>query len=113
VGDATLAARPRQQHYTILHCTALHCTALSACSHYLVNVAHAFRDNAARLYGALKETPWAAHAKLVLMTPEGLAPPSFSFDLMRPLTGLEIETWADFTTRLPSQKVGGWAGEMG
>jgi RecB family exonuclease len=62
-------------------------------------------DNAARLFGALNETPWAAHAKLVLMTAEGLAPPQFAYDLMRPLTPLSMETWADFTNRLPSAEV--------
>lgn len=74
-------------------------------SHYLTNPSHMLRDNAALLFGALKETPWAAHAKVVLMTPEGLGAPGFATDAMQPLSELAVETWAELGSRLPSAEV--------
>lgn len=68
------------------------------------------RDNAARLYGALNESSWREHAKLVLMTPEGLASPEFARDVTQPLSELQVETWAEFSSRLPSKNVGVWVG---
>ena len=57
-------------------------------------------DNAARLYGALRQTPWREHLKLVILTPDGLGMPTFAYQLYQPLTNFTLETWADFTTRL-------------
>ena len=70
-------------------------------------MAHATRDNAARLYTALKNEPWTAHAKVVLATGDGLAAPSHAYDIFQPLTPLKVETWADFSSRLPSQRAPG------
>lgn len=63
------------------------------------------RDNAARLYGALAESSWRDHAKVVLMTAQGLAAPGFARDVMQPLSGLAVETWAEFSSRQPSMPV--------
>ena len=68
----------------------------------------ACRDNAARLYTALEQTTWGAqHAKLVVMTSDGLAAPALDYDILQPITPLAVETWADFSARLPhSRQVG-------
>ena len=47
-----------------------------------------------------QETPWASAVKLVPVTADGLALPSFNYQLLQPLTPLRVETWADFATRL-------------
>ena len=39
------------------------------------------------------------------MTAEGLAAPGFARDVMQPLSGLAVETWAEFSSRLPSVPV--------
>jgi hypothetical protein len=57
-------------------------------------------DNAARLYGALRQTPWREHLKLVILTPHGLGMSTFDYQLYQPLTSFKLETWADFTSRL-------------
>ncbi|PRW58044.1 hypothetical protein C2E21_3663 [Chlorella sorokiniana] len=73
-------------------------------SHYLVNPAHMFRDNAAVMYGALNESSWGEHAKLVVMTAMGLSPPRFAAQVMEAVTPhMAVETWAQFSSRLPSQ----------
>ena len=79
------------------------------------------RDNAAKLLGVLRGTPWARHAKLVLMTAEGLSAPDWNYALLQPLSPLKVETWADFSARLPGAEPaaaggggcvrGGWEGE--
>ena len=80
------------------------------CSHYLINPAHMLRDNAARLYGALNETSWGAHAKVVVMTPLGLGSPRFARQVMTAVNpALSMETWSEFSSRLPSQPVRGGA----
>lgn len=71
-----------------------------------LNFAHAFRDNAAKFWGALRRTPWAHHLKLALVTAEGLAPPALSRQLFQPLLRLRVESWADVSARLPSRQVG-------
>lgn len=77
-------------------------------SHYLVNPAHMFRDNAAVLFGALNESSWGEHAKLVVMTSMGLSPPSFAAQVMEAVTPhMAVETWAQFSSRLPSQQLPG------
>ncbi|PRW57966.1 hypothetical protein C2E21_3662 [Chlorella sorokiniana] len=77
-------------------------------SHYLVNPAHMFRDNAAILYGALNESSWGTHAKVVLMTSFGLAPPRFASEVMAAVTPhMAVESWAQFSSRLSSQQAPG------
>ncbi|KAI7844598.1 hypothetical protein COHA_001838 [Chlorella ohadii] len=77
-------------------------------SHYLINPAHMFRDNAAILYGALNESSWGEHAKVILMTAMGLSPPSFAAQVMAAVTPrMAVETWAEFSSRLPSQQAPG------
>ncbi|KAL4458946.1 hypothetical protein ABPG75_013811 [Micractinium tetrahymenae] len=73
------------------------------------NFAHMFRDNAAKLWGVLRRTPWARHLKLALVTAEGLALPGFSLDIFQPMLQLRVESWADFSARLPSRQSGGSA----
>ena len=70
-------------------------------------------DNAAKLYGVLQATPWAPHIKLVLVTAEGHAAPPMNYDVAQPMTPLRVETWADFSARLPSRQVGGIWGAAG
>ncbi|KAL4443683.1 hypothetical protein ABPG75_011420 [Micractinium tetrahymenae] len=66
------------------------------------NMAHFFRDNAAKLWGLMQETLWAAdHMKLVLVTAEGHAAPEMNYQIAQPLLSLSVETWADFSARLP------------
>lgn len=50
----------------------------------------------------MQETPWAgAHMKLVLVTAEGHAAPDMNYQVAQPLLALRVETWADFSARLP------------
>lgn len=74
------------------------------------NLAHFFRDNAAKVWSVLRATPWARHIKWVLVTAEGHAAPAMNYDIMQPMVGLRVETWADFTNRLPSREVGALCG---
>jgi hypothetical protein len=60
------------------------------------------RDNAAKIFGVLSDTPWAAHAKLVLVTAEGHRAPAMNHDIFQPWLPTRLETWADFSARLPS-----------
>ncbi|KAL4436863.1 hypothetical protein ABPG75_004002 [Micractinium tetrahymenae] len=69
------------------------------------NFAHMFRDNAAKLWGVLRRTPWARHLKLALVTAEELALPGFSLDIFQPMLQLRVESWADFSARLPSRQL--------
>ena len=127
------------------------------CEAYATLTSHA--DNAAKLYGVLRHTAWAEHAKFVLVrcaetadleallwppfsksvaaaaaaaalalkasqptlnllcllllpqvTAEGHAAPGMNYDVLQPLTWQRVETWADFSARLPSQQVGSRAG---
>ncbi|KAI3428186.1 hypothetical protein D9Q98_006566 [Chlorella vulgaris] len=71
------------------------------------NLAHFFRDNAAKVWGVLRDTPWARNVKWVMVTAEGHAAPQMNHDIMQPLVSQQVETWADFTNRLPSSKVNG------
>jgi hypothetical protein len=57
-------------------------------------------DNSAKLFGFIEDTPWAASLKLVPMTAEGLALPGFNYALLQTMSPLQVETWADFSTRL-------------
>ena len=79
-------------------------------------------DTGVALYSLLGQTPWRAHAKLVLLTPEGLGLPGFVGPLLAPLTNLSVLSLADFSARLVSRRggVGGvcvcllcWAAEGG
>ena len=72
-----------------------------------VDAPAAHRDNAAKLYGALRQTPWASRAKLVVVTAEGLALPPWTLSVLQPLFRLGLETWADFSSRLPARRVRG------
>ena len=64
------------------------------------------------MFGVLRGTPWAERVKLVLVTAEGHAASSFGYDIMQPMTPLQVETWADFTTRLPSKQARSLWGRM-
>jgi hypothetical protein len=67
-------------------------------------VAHFFRDNAAKVLGALEETRWRQHIKFVLMTAEGHVALPMNHAIMQPLLHLRVQTWADFSNRLPSRQ---------
>ena len=60
------------------------------------------RDNAAKIFGVMSDTAWAAHAKLVLVTAEGHRAPAMNHDIFQPWLPTRLETWADFSARLPS-----------
>lgn len=64
------------------------------------------------LYSLLARAPWARHAKLAMVTPEGLAMPAHLPGLLAPLTNLSVETLADFSARgwLPPPQARGVAG---
>lgn len=62
-------------------------------------------DNAAKVYGVLRATPWAPHIKFVIVTAEGHAAPQMNYDVMQPLLRQRVETWADFSARLPARQV--------
>ena len=64
-----------------------------------------FADNAARFYSALRETPWAEHVKIVLKTGAGMKLNSMNVNLWQPLTNMSLDTWADFSLRLPKDMV--------
>lgn len=51
------------------------------------------------LHSLLGAAAWAPHAKLVMVTPEGLAMPAHLPGLLAPLTNLTIESLADFSAR--------------
>ena len=75
-------------------------------SHHMINAAHMLRDNAARLYGALQESPWGEHAKVILFVPMGLEPPRFARQVMAAVNpAIAMETWGQLGARLPSQPV--------
>ncbi|PSC75686.1 LRR repeats and ubiquitin-like domain-containing protein isoform A [Micractinium conductrix] len=65
------------------------------------NFAHVFHDLASYLHALLRRTPWRQRAKLVAVTPDGLAlsPPLAS--LLPALSNLSVQSWADFSRRLP------------
>ncbi|KAL4443685.1 hypothetical protein ABPG75_011422 [Micractinium tetrahymenae] len=69
--------------------------------HNPFNFAHVLRDNAARMHSALQETPWADHARLVVMTAEGLAVSDMALGLWQPLSSMRVDSWAEFSVRLP------------
>lgn len=70
------------------------------------------RDNAAYVYSALRETRWADAAKLVIVTGGGTALAPLNRALWQPLSPLRVDSWADFTARLPEGVVSGWWGEQ-
>lgn len=53
----------------------------------------------------MQATPWRDHAKLVVVTAEGLRMPDWNADMLQPLLNLKVETLADFSSRLPAQQV--------
>jgi len=57
-------------------------------------------DNAARLWGAVQDTPWGGAIKLVPVTAEGQALPRMVQQLLQPISPLRVESWADFSARL-------------
>lgn len=59
-------------------------------------------DLAAPLHGALRLTPWREHVKLVVVTPQGLAPTQPQAGLLPPLSNLSVQSMADFSRRLPA-----------
>lgn len=65
------------------------------------------RDNAARMHSALRETPWADHARLTLMTGEGLAVSGMALALWQPLSRMRVDSWAEFGVRLPDGQASG------
>ncbi|KAL4446247.1 hypothetical protein ABPG77_003054 [Micractinium sp. CCAP 211/92] len=68
---------------------------------WMKNFGHFLRDNSAKLWGFIEDTPWADGIKLVPVTAEGLALPGFNYQLLQAMTPLRVETWADFSSRLP------------
>lgn len=54
------------------------------------------------------QTPWAKQAQLVLVTAEGQAAPSMDYDILQPLLNQRVQTWADFSARLPAVPVRAW-----
>lgn len=50
--------------------------------------------------------PAAPAVQVILMTAMGLSPPSFAAQVMAAVTPrMAVETWAEFSSRLPSQQV--------
>ncbi|KAL4423825.1 hypothetical protein ABPG75_001126 [Micractinium tetrahymenae] len=68
---------------------------------WMTNFGHFLRDNSAKLWGFIEDTPWASSIKLVPVTAEGLSLPGFNYQLLQSMTPLRVETWADFSARLP------------
>ncbi|KAL4447222.1 hypothetical protein ABPG77_007255 [Micractinium sp. CCAP 211/92] len=75
--------------------------------HNPFNFAHVLRDNAARMHSALQETAWADHARLVIMTGEGLPVSSMALGLWQPLSKMRVDSWAEFSVRLPDGQASG------
>lgn len=59
------------------------------------------------MHSALQETPWADHARLVIMTGEGLAVSSMALGLWQPLSKMRVDSWAEFSVRLPDGQASG------
>ena len=57
-------------------------------------------DLSALLYSLLRRTPWRQHAKLVVVTPEGIALTGAEAALLPPLSGLSVQSMADASARL-------------
>jgi hypothetical protein len=55
----------------------------------------------AQVYALLRRTHWRSHAKLVMVTPEGLPLTQPEAQLLPPLSSLSVQTLADFSARLP------------
>lgn len=53
-------------------------------------------------FSLLRRTPWRHHAKLVVVTPEGLPLTQPESQLLPPLIRLSVQTLADFSRRLPA-----------
>lgn len=62
------------------------------------------------LCSGLDATPWRDHAKLVVVTPDGLALGASLATLLGALTNMSVQSWADFSARLPDE---GAAGQQG
>ena len=72
--------------------------------HNSFNYAHTFRDNAARVFSALRETPWAPHAKLMLQTGGGLTISGMNLALWQPLTNMSVDSLAEASVRLADEQ---------
>ncbi|EFN58009.1 hypothetical protein CHLNCDRAFT_57085 [Chlorella variabilis] len=77
--------------------------------HNAFNFAHTFRDNAARFFSALRETPWAGHVKVLLQTGGGLAFSFMNLALWQPLSNMSVESLADSSVRLADDQARGHA----
>ncbi|PSC69482.1 hypothetical protein C2E20_6958 [Micractinium conductrix] len=64
------------------------------------NFFHTYKDLSALLYSLLRRTPWRQHAKLVVVTPEGIALTGAEAALLPPLSGLSVQSMADASARL-------------
>lgn len=60
-------------------------------------------DMAAQVYSLLRRTPWHRHAKLVMVTPEGLRLTQPESQLLPPLSGLSVQSMADFSRRIAQE----------
>ena len=49
--------------------------------------------------------PASVHLPVLQVTAEGHAAHGMNYDVLQPLTRQRVETWADFSARLPSQPV--------
>ena len=58
-------------------------------------------------YSALRETSWAEHIKVVLKTGAGMKLNSMNVNLWQPLTNMTVQSFADFSVRLPKDMVSG------
>ncbi|KAI3437750.1 hypothetical protein D9Q98_000198 [Chlorella vulgaris] len=67
------------------------------------NFFHIFKDMAAQVYSLLRRTPWHRHAKLVMVTPEGLRLTQPESQLLPPLSGLSVQSMADFSRRIAQE----------
>ncbi len=58
-------------------------------------------DMAAQVYSLLRRTSWRQHIKLVMVTPDGLPLTTAEAALLPPLSGMSVQSMADFSRRLP------------
>lgn len=75
------------------------------------NFGHSVREFGSQLYSALAETPWAAHVRPVLVTPFGTDVVPANRAVLQPLARLRLDSWAEFSSRLPDDQVG-WGGRQ-
>lgn len=74
-------------------------------AHAVYNFGHSVREFGSQLYSALAETPWAAHVRPVLMTPFGTDVVPANRAVLQPLARLRLDSWAEFSSRLPDDQV--------